>query len=112
MRRRRGTSVVEALFAAALAGVALAGLAATGGLAVRTLRLARDSATALALANGRLEALRAGPRADGSDASTAPDGTLFGCAWEARDGRGGAAHLDVTVRWGTHAVALSTETFP
>jgi hypothetical protein len=103
---------VEALVAAALAGVALASLATTGALAVRTLRLARDNATALALASGRLEALRGGPRIDGTDASTAADGTLFGRAWEVHDGRGGAAHLDVTVRWSTHAVALGSQAFP
>ena len=112
MRNRRGISVVEALVAVALAGLALAGLAATGGLAVRTLRLARDDATALALANARLEALRAGPRGGGNDATTAPDGTRFTRDWEATDGRGGPARLRASVRWGTHAIALDTEAFP
>jgi len=112
MRATRGISVVEALVAVGLAGLALAALAATGGLAVRTLRLARDGATALALVSARLEALRAGPRLDGSDETAAPDGTRFTRDWQASDGRGGPTHLAVGVRWGAHLIALDSEAFP
>jgi len=114
MRRRtqRGFSVVEALVAAALAGIALAGLAGVARLATASLRLARDTGTALALATDRLEALRAGPRGDGSDGWTAPDGTLFTRGWTAAGGRGRPARLAVNVRWGRHAVVLDTEAMP
>ena len=52
-RPRAGFSVVEALVGAALAAIALAGLAAVAGLATASLRLARDTGTALALATER-----------------------------------------------------------
>ena len=67
MTRRRslrgGFTLVDALVGAALAGIALAGLAAVARLATQSLRLARDTASALALAADQLEALRGGPRA-------------------------------------------------
>jgi hypothetical protein len=101
--------VVDALVGAALAGIALAGLAAVAGLATASLRLARDTGTALALATERLEALRAGPRSAGDDGWTAPDGTSFTRAWDAGGGRGRPTTLSVRVGWGSRAVALGSE---
>jgi hypothetical protein len=108
-RRTRGSSVVDALVGAALAGIALAGLTAVAGLATQSLRLARDTSTALALATGRLEALRAGPRADGDDRWQAPDGTLFTRTWTHDGGRGRPVGLSAEVAWGRRTVALRTE---
>ena len=111
-RPRAGFTVVEALVGAALAGVALAGLAAVAGLATASLRLARDSGTALALATERLEALRIGPRAPGTDEHVAPDGTRFARSWSVDGGRGAPATLRARVAWGTHTIELRTEALP
>jgi Tfp pilus assembly protein PilV len=111
-RPRAGFTVVEALVGAALAGIALAGLAAVAGLATPSLRLSRDTGTALALATERLEALRIGPRADGADSRVAPDGTLFSRSWTHQDGRGAPAGLGVRVAWGRHSIELRTEALP
>lgn len=107
MKRTRGSSVVEALVALALAAIATAGLATAATSAVAHLRLARVRDTAVALASSRLEALRAGPRADGDDV-VGP----FVRRWWADDGRGDAAAADVEVVWGTRAVRLSSEVSP
>jgi Tfp pilus assembly protein PilV len=111
-RLRAGFSVVEALVAAALAGIALAGLAAVATLATASLRFARDTGTALALATERLEALRVGPRADGDDGWTAPDGARFSRHWSQGGGRGAPARLRASVTWGGHTIDLRTEAFP
>jgi Tfp pilus assembly protein PilV len=110
--RPRGTSIIEAIVAAGLGGIAVACLAASTGVATRTLRLARETAMALALASARVESLRAGPRADGTDAWTSADGTRFDRDWTATGGRGLPARLDARVRWRTHAVQIDTETMP
>jgi len=112
MTARSGTSVIEALVAAGLAAIALAGLAGTGALVAGTLGLARDGGLALALATARLETLRAGPRADGSDVTTAPPATRFDRDWRVTDGRGQPTALDVNVRWGAHRLSLATEALP
>jgi Tfp pilus assembly protein PilV len=112
VRRDAGFSVVEALAAAALAGIAVAGLVAVASLATASLRLARDEGTALALAAERLEALRAGPRADGADAPVGADGTRFARSWRVAGGRGLPARLAVRIAWDAHAVDLATEVFP
>jgi Tfp pilus assembly protein PilV len=109
---RRGYSVVEAMVAAALAGVALAGLAGVACVATMSLRLARDTGTAVALASERLEALRLGPRSDGDDLWTAPDGTVFVRRWRQAGGRGRPATLSARVTWARHAVELGTEATP
>jgi Tfp pilus assembly protein PilV len=111
-RTNGGTSVVEAIVGAALAGIALAALAGVARLATNSLRTARDTSTALALASEQLETLRAGPRADGSSTRVAPDGTPFDLAWSVAGGRGEPAQLSVRVAWPRHAVMLSTEAFP
>jgi hypothetical protein len=108
-RLRRGSSVVDALVGAALAGIALAGLAAVGALATQSLRLARDTASALALATDRLEALRGGPRTAGDDRWVAPDGTVFDRTWSHDGGRGRPVGLSARVAWGRRAVDLRTE---
>jgi Tfp pilus assembly protein PilV len=114
MRARpvRGFSVIEALVGVALAGLAMAGLAGVAGLATRSLCLARDAGVALALASERLEALRAGPRADGADTRVAADGTVFARRWQVAGGRGAPLRLSVRVTWGTHAQVLATEVPP
>ncbi|TMB03252.1 MAG: hypothetical protein E6J57_03660 [Deltaproteobacteria bacterium] len=111
-RPRAGFTVVEALVGAALAGIALAGLAAVAGLATASLRLARDTGIALALATERLEALRVGPRADGADSQVAPDGTRFQRSWSRGGGRGTPERLSVRIAWGRHALELETEALP
>lgn len=113
MRRdgQRGSSVAEALVAAGLAGLALAGVALAAQLAGASLRLARDTSVALALAEARLEALRAGPRADGADAVTA-DGVTFHRAWRVDDGRGRATRAEVDVAWPGRRLLLATGMLP
>lgn len=106
-----GTSVVEALVAALLAGAAAAALAATAAVAVPGLRLAREVSVAVALATERLEALRAGPRDDGADRPVV-DRTTFARTWRVVAGRGIATRIDVRVVWGSHGVALATEAWP
>ena len=112
MTGRRGTSIVDALVGAALAGIAVAGLAGTAALASQGLRLARDTGTALALATERLEALRVGPRADGADSQVAPDGTRFQRSWSRDGGRGMPVRLGARIAWGRHALELETEALP
>jgi hypothetical protein len=106
---QRGSSVVDALVGAALAGIALAGLAAVGAVATHSLRVARDTASALALAADRVEALRGGPRATGDDRWIAPDGTVFDRTWTHDGGRGRPVGLSARVTWGRRAVDLRTE---
>ena len=106
---RRGFTLVDALVGAALAGIALAGLAAVARLATQSLRLARDTASALALAADQLEALRGGPRTDGDDRWVAPDGTVFTRTWAHGGGRGRPVGLSARVVFGARAVDLRTE---
>ena len=111
MRRRnrttRGSAVAEALVAAALAGVALGAVALVARLAGSGLRLARDTSTAVTLAEAQLEALRAGPRDDGTDQVVA-DGVRFTRTWSAAGGRGLPTRVAVEVTWPDHRVALET----
>lgn len=110
--RARGFSVVEALVGAALAGIALAGLTAVAALATESLRSARDRSTALALAHERLELLRAGPRADGTEERVGGGGTSFTISWHAEDGRGEASRLAAHVAWGPRRLDLATKAAP
>ena len=103
---------MDAIVSLGLAGIAIAGIAGAGGLALRALRVARDTNAAIALAATRLEALRAGPRANGSDTTTAADGTVFTRTWQTTDGRGQVAPLSVDVLRGGHDYVLSTAVFP
>jgi len=112
MTGRAGFSVVEAMVATALAGVAVAALAGAAAVATASLRLARDTGTALALGSERLEALRVGPRTDGDDAWTAPDGTVFARQWRATGGRGRPAAFSARVGWRRRAIDLRTEAIP
>ena len=109
---RRGSAIVDALVGAALAAIAIAGLAGTATVAARGLRLARDTGTALALANERLETLRAGPRVDGEDRWQAPDGTTFTRTWTTTGGRGRPAALATRIGWGARSFALGSEAMP
>jgi Tfp pilus assembly protein PilV len=107
MSAARGSSVIEALVALALAGITMVGLAAAATGAVANLRRARARDTAVALASSQLEALRAGPRADGSDV-VGP----FVRRWWVDDGRGDAAAVDVEVAWDARVVRLESEVSP
>ena len=107
MRRPRGSSVAEALVAAALAGIAVAAVASSARLAGAGLRLARDTSAALALAETQLEALRAAALEDGADDVTR-DGITFARSWRASGGRGRPTRLAVEVVWPDHRVALGT----
>jgi hypothetical protein len=111
MRRRtrtgRGSAVAEALVAAALAGAALAAVALVARLAGSGLRLARDTSTALTLAETQLETLRSGARDDGTDEVVA-DGVRFSRTWRATGGRGLATRLAVEVAWPAHRVVLAS----
>ena len=106
-RTDRGSAVAEALVAAALAGVALAAIALVARLAGAGLRVARDTTTALALAETQLEALRTGPRDDGTDEVVA-DGVRFTRTWTAIGGRGLPTRVAVEVTWPDHRVGLET----
>lgn len=113
MRRgaARGSSVAEALVAAALAGTALAAVALVARQAGPGLRLARETSTALTLAEAQLEALRAGPRNDGADEVVA-DGVRFSRAWSATGGRGLPTRVAVEVTWPDHRLSLETGVLP
>ena len=111
-RGRCGSSVVEAVVATALAEIAAAGLAATAAMTVDGLRLARDTGMALALASERLEALRVGPRANGSDGRVAADGTRFARTWSVVEGRGAPTRLSAQIVWGRRSLTLATEALP
>jgi hypothetical protein len=114
MKRHTGFALIDALVAMGLAALALGALALAAGVGTYGVRLARDSGTAIALAGARLEALRAGPRGDGTDVTPAPDGTAtaFTRRWWVGGGRGTPAALAVEVTWGTRALVLATEAFP
>ena len=112
MTGNRGWAVIDAVVSLGLAGIAVAGIAGTGGMALRALRVARDTNAAIALATERLEAMRAGPRVNGADVATAPDGTRFTRTWQTTDGRGGVTPLSVDVQGGGHDLVLSSEVFP
>jgi len=109
MRKRqpRGSSVAEALVAAALAGLAVAAVASTARLARSGLELARDTSTALALAEAQLELLRAGGLEDAADEVVA-DAVTFSRAWHAGGGRGRPTRLAVEIAWRDHRLALET----
>jgi Tfp pilus assembly protein PilV len=106
-----GSSLVEVLVALVLTGLAAGALAAITAVSGRALVTARRDATATALAGGRLDMLRAGPLADGSDA-IARDGVGFARRWTASSGRGRPSAFAVTVDWERHAFALRTEALP
>jgi Tfp pilus assembly protein PilV len=110
--RAGGCSLVEALVAAALAGIAIAALASVASLARRSLLRAREASVALVLASERLEALRAGPRADGGDVQVAAGGTSFTREWTVADGRGAPTAIRVEVRWRDQVLAVATEVAP
>ena len=107
-----GSALIEAVAAAALAAIAVGTLTGVATLASRTLALARDTDNALALAGERLETLRNGPRADGTDTAVTRDGTVFTRSWHVGGGRGAPVELSVQIAWGRHALALSTATLP
>jgi hypothetical protein len=111
MRGRRGFTTAEAMVAAALAGIAMAGLASAAALAADTLRLARDTATAVALAADGLERVRAGEPAP-VDATLGTDGRSFGRTCETDGGRGRPLRVRCAVGWGARRVALATEVPP
>lgn len=111
-RAVRGSSVVDAMVATALAGIALGALAAVAALSTTSLRLARDTGTALALAGERLETLRAAQVGDGDDEQVAPDGTRFRRRWQHAGGRGMPHRLAVRVEWPGHALELASEAAP
>ena len=106
----RGSTALPAALAILAVSAALG--AAVAGLATASLRLARDTGIALALATERLEALRVGPRADGADNQVAPDGTRFQRSWTRDGGRGTPERLSVRIAWGRHALELETEALP
>jgi len=106
-RATRGSSLAEALVAAALAGLALAAVALAARLTSAGLRLARETSTALTLAERQLELLRAAPPADGADEVVA-DGVRFARAWTVAGGRGRPTQVAIEVAWPGHRVALAT----
>jgi len=87
-----------------LAAGAIAAVAATTG---RTLVSVHQDAVAVALASGRLDALRAGPRANGTQ-TTAP----FTADWHVSDGRGHPDRCEVAVTWLGRRLDLATAVLP
>jgi Tfp pilus assembly protein PilV len=108
---KAGFALVDALMALLLTAVALAALSAVAASSVRHVRTARDRSTALALAADQLDALRAGPRASGSDEVDVA-GTRYGRTWRSDGGRGAPVRLEVDVTWAEGHVALESEAFP
>ena len=106
-RATRGSSLAEVLVAAALAGVALAAVALAARLASAGLRLARETSTALTLAEAQLELLRTETPADGADQVVA-DGVRVARAWSVTGGRGEPTQVAIEVAWPGHRVALAT----
>jgi hypothetical protein len=72
----------------------------------------RDMSIVLAIVGERLEALRAGPRRDGTDVVSGAGGTRFDRAWHVEGGRGLPVRLSVRVTWAAHVLALDTEALP
>lgn len=98
-----------ALILVALGTATLAAMATAVG---RGLVVARHDATATALTLARLDELRAGPRASGSDTPASSDGTPFTREWTAQAGRGHPDTLAATVAWANHRITLATEARP
>jgi hypothetical protein len=73
---------------------------------------ARADAAAVALATDGLECLRAGPRADASDAPVGADGTRFARTLAVAAGRGRPDRLAASVAWGGHQATLASEAWP
>lgn len=110
--RTHGSAIAEALVAVTLVALAAASIASTAAAVVRSLVLARDLTTAQTLATERLEALRIGPRLDGSDVQAGAGGVDFARRWTVEDGRGLPARLAVEVAWRNHRLLHTTETLP
>jgi hypothetical protein len=110
--RRAGSGLVEALVAVALVSVVAGATAAAAVCGGRALVLVRRDAAATALGVARLDALRAGPRADGADAPAGSDGTTFARQWRVTPGRGRPDLLDVTLDWPGHRLDLATAVLP
>ncbi|MFN8544309.1 MAG: hypothetical protein U0807_08880 [Candidatus Binatia bacterium] len=112
MTGARGTSVVEALVAAGLVGLAAAVLVATAAAAGRAVALARETGLGIALSIDRAEALRAGPRADGSDTVTLASRS-WTRRWRIAAGRGLPTRLTIEVEAPDgRRLPLATEVFP
>jgi Tfp pilus assembly protein PilV len=108
----RGGVLVEALVAAALAGVAVAALCHTVVGTGRAVAAARRASTAVALAEATLDMLRVGPRADGADTPVGADGTPYVRSWAVAGGRGAPATLAVRVTSGGRTLALDGAVWP
>ena len=102
---------MEVLVALVLTALAAGGLAAVALTSARALTMARRDATATALAVTRLEALRAGPRGDGTDVATVA-GETYARQWSVVRGRGRPDATGVTLGWGAHDFALASEAWP
>jgi hypothetical protein len=102
-----GSGLVEALVSLVLVSLAASAIAAAAAASGRTLVHVRDDAIAVALASGRLDALRAGPRADGT-LTNAP----FTSDWRVSDGRGHPDSCDVTITWPGHRFDLASAVLP
>lgn len=98
--------------ALALVALGTATLAAVAAAVGQGFVAARHDGAANALALARLDELRAGPRASGSDTVAGSDGTPFARRWTVQTGRGRPDPIDVTVSWSDHHVALATEAQP
>lgn len=112
MTATRGSLVVEALVAIALAGGALALLAQGGRTAGSSARTVTQVAAALDVAAERLDALRAWPAPDGSDFVHPANRPECRRSWSSTGGRGLPRSLVVTVTSGRHHIVLASEAFP
>ena len=106
-----GFALVESLVALLVTAIALAALSTGAAAGVRFVREARDRSAAVELAADRLDALRAGPRAAGTD-EVVVAGVRFARSWSSAGGRGAPVHLEVEVTWSGRRVALESEAFP
>lgn len=92
-----------------LVAVAAGILAATAATSDRVVTIARRDAEGVALATERLECLRTGPRADGTDGVVGSDGTMYTRTWRVTPGRGRPDRLDLAIAWPGHALAIGTK---
>ena len=108
----RGAALVEMLAAVTLVAIAAAGLAATAAATAIHTRLERETAAALWLALGRLEAQRGQPPGSGSERTVLAEGTTIDSTWLHEDGRGLPARATIATRWRDRVLVFDTEIWP
>lgn len=109
-RGRQGFGVVEALVALVIAAIAFGALAAAAQVATRALRRTAARQAAITAGLARLETLRAGPRAAGSDLTAGPPAVAL--SWRHVPGRGRPDRIAVDAACDDTRLALESAVWP